>query len=115
MTLVIDVRVYYDAEAAPTAAAWTAEASEAPGYLAVAGAFEELRALVTEGLRFHFERDDVEIVGILANESMFVATTAVPLSQPAESEITQQYGGLRNGADVASVGETIASRALVPA
>lgn len=44
---------------------WWAEAADVPDYVAWADTFDELRALVAEGLEFHLERP-VEIVAITA-------------------------------------------------
>ena len=107
--MTVDVRVYFDAEAIPGATAWRAESPDAPGYVASAESFEELRTLVYDGLRFFFESDDVEITGILARESIVPTLTAKApeLQTPLEAENRPNDAGALQPA-----GGTIASSAL---
>lgn len=62
MTLTM-VRVTYHHERD----SWWAESPDVPGYTAVAATLEELRAAVREGLPFHLDVDDVEVVETLPN------------------------------------------------
>jgi predicted RNase H-like HicB family nuclease len=58
MVMVKTVTVVYDHE---EGSGWTAESPEAPGYLAYAESFEEVRAAAFEGLRLHFGSQPIAI------------------------------------------------------
>lgn len=58
MVMVKTVMVVYDHE---EGSGWTAESPDAPGYLAYAESFEEVRAAAFEGLRLHFGNQPIAI------------------------------------------------------
>jgi predicted RNase H-like HicB family nuclease len=58
MATVKTVTVVYDHE---EGSGWTAESPDAPGYLAYAESFEEVRAAAFEGLRLHFGDQPIAI------------------------------------------------------
>lgn len=66
------------------AGTWWADSEEVPGYTAVADALGELRTLVSEGIRFVLEDDDIEIAESLENGArlMSVVQPVIAYSDP---------------------------------
>jgi predicted RNase H-like HicB family nuclease len=75
------VLVLYDHEAD---SGWTAESPDAPGYMAYADSFDEVRRLAHEGLRLFFEGEDIVILD-----------PTIPLVNAGPAEAATTVGGRR--------------------